>query len=107
MRLCGTDPVMNCEVIVVSRNQLGTINHTLLTMQALLQPLAFSLQPSSVLLMDSAVPDLSSRSNPVILAELLAPVPLFRLPFLGPHCSSLVEIKKHSKSLQKTLSRLV
>lgn len=106
---------LSCDVIVVSRNQLGTINHTLLTVQSLLNPTPrsdFSLQPSafslsSAVLMDSAAPDASSWSNAAILSELLAPIPLFRLPFFGPHCSSPVAIKKHSKGLRKTLSRLV
>ena len=107
-----------CDVLVVSRNQLGTINHTLLTVQALLNstprsplriphsagPSTFSL--SCVVLMDSGTRDASSRSNEPILAEFLAPVPLVCLPYLGIRCSSASAVKKNAKKFQKTLARL-
>src|SRR6516225_1680307 len=81
---------LNCEVIVVSRNKLGTINHTLLTLHALklshsasrlsahsaLRPHHSTLPtPNSALkvaLMDSKRPDQSAASNADILAELVA-----------------------------------
>ena len=107
-----------CDVLVVSRNQLGTINHTLLTVQSLLNPTphsplriphsaghsAFSL--SRVVLMDSSTRDASSRSNAPILAEFLAHVPLVCLPYLGIRCSSASAVKKNAKKFQKTLARL-
>lgn len=111
-----------CDVLVVARNQLGTINHTLLTIQSLLAPTAFfpfrtpdsfSLQPSAlslsskVLLMAPSAPDPSCRSNPAILAELLAPIPVLQLPFLGRNCTSTSALKKAAKKFHKTLARLV
>jgi dethiobiotin synthetase len=107
---------LNCEIIVVSRNKLGTINHTLLTVQALLnphppspnlrlRPSAFS--PSRVILMDSAAPDVASRSNAALLCELLAPIPLYRLPFLGPRSCAREAVKKNASKVGKVLARIV
>lgn len=102
-----------CDVVVVSRNQLGTINHTLLTVQALRPapaPLHLSARrPAPVVravaLMDAVSRDLSRRSNPAILSELLAPIPLVTVPFLGRNCERISAVKKNAKKLQKTLAR--
>jgi dethiobiotin synthetase len=98
---------LDCETIVVSRNQLGTINHTLLTIQAL--QIAFLGSPltqrsvlRSVVLMNFRTPDPSSFSNPRILAELLAPIPLFSLPFLpGRHTAKT--LTANSENLKSIL----
>jgi dethiobiotin synthase len=104
-----------CDVIVVSRNQLGTINHTLLTAQALTHFTAHSAlrTPHSVhsalklVLMNTASRDPSCRSNSAILVELLAPIPLIQLPFLGPRCCSIWSVKKNAKKFHKTLAHLL
>lgn len=96
---------LNCEVVVVSANRLGTINHTLLTMQALR---AFGQKRACrVVLMQSRRGDFSCRSNPHILRELLAPIPVISLPFLGRDGSSISGLKKNAKKFQKTLARLL
>jgi len=102
---------LDCEVIVVSRNQLGTINHTLLTVQALQNPAPhspFRLPASAVkvVLMDTRVSDPSCGSNASLLAELLAPISLVRLPFLGPRCCSAAAVRTNSKKSKKTLASL-
>jgi len=103
-------------VVVVARNQLGTINHTLLTVQALKERFAgkrrshftpHSSLLSSIILMNPARPDLSSRSNPQILTELLAPVPLISIPFLGQNPLKKAAIERISKKLKKTLARIL
>ncbi len=120
---------LGCDVLVVSRNQLGTINHTLLTVQALLHPaphLTLSASGSKppagrtahpalriphsalkVLLMEVSRPDVSSRSNPVMLTAALEPIPLLRLSFLGRRCMSVSALKKAANKLQKILAQLV
>lgn len=99
---------LNCDVVVVTANRLGTINHTLLTMQALR---AFcpggQRRACRVILMHSRGGDFSCRSNPRILQELLAPIPLISLPFLGRDGSSISGLKKNAKKFQKTLARLL
>ncbi|HWY74158.1 MAG TPA: dethiobiotin synthase [Verrucomicrobiae bacterium] len=71
---------LRSEVVVVARNLLGTINHSLLTVGALK---AIGNEPLALILMSSATRDLSSRSNQKVLADLLKPIPVMELPFLG------------------------
>src|SRR5216117_424746 len=55
---------LRCEVLVAARNQLGTINRTLLTVEALRRRRR---QPSRIVLMDQPVPDLSAQTNQKVL----------------------------------------
>lgn len=101
----GPSPALQAKGIVVSRNSLGTINHTLLTVQALRNA---DVSPSAigVVQMNTASPDSSSRSNPRILRELLAPVPLFSLPFLGPGLDA-VTLPPLAGRLRRTLGAVL
>jgi dethiobiotin synthetase len=98
---------LSCEVIVVARNQLGTINHTLLTAQSLGSLSPSGSPPIKVVLMDSASPDPSCATNAGILQEFLSPIPLVRLPFLGPRCSSVAAIKRHATRHRRILARVL
>ena len=112
---------LDCETIVVSRNQLGTINHTLLTVSALRHNLheTYSVPHANsalhttrpalpkVLLMNSRRPDPSSASNPRILTELIAPTRLFLLPFLGRNCHTAAAIKANARKFHKILAQLL
>jgi dethiobiotin synthetase len=113
---------LNCGVIVVSRNKLGTINHTLLTTQALLNPTLHSALRTSprrseakagphsalkVVLMDSSLPDVSSASNAHILAELLVPAPLVVVPFLGPRACRVATVRRQASRLKALLTRII
>src|SRR2546430_6062277 len=91
-------------VIVVARNCLGTVNHTLLTACAL-QPL--KLQGLKLVLMGRKHKDPSARSNPTILAELLPHCPIFSIPFLGKNPLQLEALKKSAKKIKKTLARIL
>lgn len=95
---------LDCEVIVVSRNRLGTINHTILTIAAL-QPIG--IKQLKTVIMASPQPDSSSRSNPRILAELLAPTPVFPLAFLGGNPLRLNALKKSEKKVKRTLAQIL
>jgi dethiobiotin synthetase len=103
-----------CDVIVVSRNKLGTINHTLLTVQAL-QVAGIRYSPRSsgapallnTVLMDHRVHDPSCASNAGILREILRPLPLIGVPFLGRHCCSADALKANQKKIKKTLARIL
>ncbi|HWV98281.1 MAG TPA: dethiobiotin synthase [Candidatus Acidoferrum sp.] len=109
---------LRCEVLVVARNRLGTINHTLLTVQALQTtalhaahvPQRASRPPPSrpkVVLMNPRTRDYSSSSNAAILTELLSPVPLLTLPFLGPRCCTPTAIKKSVPRAKETLEQIL
>lgn len=91
-------------VVVASRNKLGTLNHTLLTVSALR---GAAIRRMKVVLMGSAANDLAARSNPQILSELLEPTPLYCLPFLGKGVKRAAVIKKSSARLAATLARVL
>jgi dethiobiotin synthetase len=95
---------LRCKTIVVSRNQLGTINHTLLTVRALQN--AGINKPGTVLMTLSAA-DSSADSNGQILTELLAPSAVFRLPFLGANPARFRAQKNNRKIIQKTLAQIL
>jgi dethiobiotin synthetase len=71
---------LDCGVIVVARNKLGTLNHTLLTVRALPES---ANSRAVVLLMGQRRPDLSAGTNPRTLARLLQPVKVVTMPYLG------------------------
>jgi dethiobiotin synthetase len=77
---------LGCEVLVISQNKLGTINHTLLTVRCLTKLPALGEAGGvsiKVVLMNHGQTDKSCTQNGNILRELLAPVPLLEVPFLG------------------------
>jgi len=96
-----------CQVIVTSSNRLGTINHTLLTVAALQ---VIGIKQLSVVIMNPEAPQdstLDTRDNPGILAELLAPIPLHQIPFLGPKTLQPDTLKKTGKKIKKVLARIL
>jgi dethiobiotin synthetase len=98
---------LSCEVILVSANRLGTINHTLMSIRILR---AASVKQVKVALMDccddsNAKPD--TAHNGQILSELLAPMPVLRVPFLGRNASSPQLIRNSAKGLKRILSQTV
>ncbi len=93
-----------CEVVVVARNQLGTINHTLLTLDALR---TLENKACKVVLMSPNHADVSARSNGGILAELLAPTPVFPVGFLGRNPLRLEALERIRKKMQNTLARIL
>lgn len=95
---------LSCEVIVVARNSLGTINHTLLTAAALQH---IDMKGLTTVLMDPRKPDLSVAYNLRILADLLAPEPVFSLGFLGPNPLRLRAVKENVKKCKKSLARIL
>lgn len=122
---------LDCEVLLVSANRLGTINHTWLSVEALrnvsrhrsnpragtgprtVRPLVASSKPrihrvpSKIVLMNTEGRDASKSSNAEVLTHVLAPSPVFTLPFLGPRASSLEAIRKNAKKFKKTLARIL
>jgi dethiobiotin synthetase len=92
---------LECEVVIVSRNKLGTINHTLLTVDAVKR-----LQPKklSVLLMERGTKDASSRTNLGILHELVSPIRVVAYPFLGQRRMGLRVFRGSAKILKKVLA---
>ena len=94
---------LNCEVVVVARNKLGTINHTLLTTQTLQRA---GNRKLSVALMDCKTKDVSAGSNYRTLAELLAPIQVHSIPFLRSSSRTAAAVKKNAAILARLLTRV-
>jgi len=95
---------LGCETIVVSRDRLGTLNHTLLTVGALQHA---GIARVKIVLMSAPKADSSAGSNGLILSELLAPIAVFTVPFLGRNPARLEAIKTAEKKVKKTLARIL
>jgi dethiobiotin synthetase len=95
---------LDCEVIIVARNRLGTINHTLLTVDALQH---IGIQWFKAVLMSSLEDDFSSGSNGQMLAELLAPTPVFPVGCLGRNPLRFEALKKSQKKIERTLAQIM
>jgi dethiobiotin synthetase len=94
---------LRCEIVVVARNRLGTLNHTLLTVGALR---AAGLKPAAVILMSGATNDLSVRTNQAVLGKLLKGIPLLPIPYLGRNAVRLRRVKKGAQKEKKALAGL-
>lgn len=92
---------LDCEVIVVSRNRLGTINHTLLSVSALKN---LGIKPIAIALMSVNNTDPSCATNEKILTEFLAPVPVRAVKFLGKNANKIRALQKNYKKIKKTLA---
>ena len=92
-----------CDVVIVARNKLGTINHTLLTVEALQRRGAKRI---GIVLMDQRTQDFSAGFNAATLQALTAPAEVFAVPFLGNNASDPGGLKKTVQKLKKTLARL-
>jgi dethiobiotin synthetase len=97
---------LRSEVLLVSANRLGTINHTLLSLRALK---AAGL-PCRVVLMDVSelsIRDSSTSANGRILREFLDGTTLFPLPFLGHRCELPDPIRASSIRLSRQLRAIL
>ena len=92
---------LNCGVIVVARNQLGTINHTLLTVNALKH---FDVKKITVVLMGARKKDASVEKNGEVLREVLKGTKVVEVEFLGKKANEIGVLKKTVKKLKKTLA---
>jgi dethiobiotin synthetase len=95
---------LKCEVVIVARNRLGTINHTLLTVES-----AKRLRPRKmkVVLMGCGERDESTATNSKILRELLARISIVDYPFLGKKPASFHRFQRDRKILEKVLARVL
>ena len=57
--------------------------------------------------MSSLQGDSSAGSNRLILSELLAPIDVFAVPFLGRNPARFEAIKTSEKKVKKTLARIL
>jgi dethiobiotin synthetase len=96
---------LKCDVVVVCRNKLGTINHTLLTLKAL-KTLGIAAKKTKVVMMDGGKKDASFESNLSVLDKLAPPISKFAVPFLGKKVMKKKTIEQKSKELAKILEKI-
>jgi dethiobiotin synthetase len=94
---------LRCAVIVVSRNKLGTINHTCLTVKVLKN---LGKMPLNVILMEQKRGDLAARTNKQAMEEMLKGMQVVSVPFLGANPKRVGRIKAAAKQLKPRLSPL-
>jgi dethiobiotin synthetase len=95
---------LNCQTIIVSRNSLGTINHTLLTVEAMR---SVAVKQLEIVLMRAEKPDPSSPTNEKLLRQRLGEILIFSLPKLKFQRISPREIENSATFLKKVLARLL
>lgn len=94
---------LHCKVIVVGRNRLGTINHTLLTVNTLKQS---GLRDITVVLMDSKRLDVSSLTNVTVIRGILD-LPIWRIPFLTNKYKGFLMVEDRCKKIKKVLAQIL
>lgn len=91
----------NAPAILVAKNKLGTINHTILNLKYFKK---CDVKCRCVVLMNEAKPDLSSNSNREIIADFSGKIEVFEIPFLRDITSEICQEKKVAKKLKKILA---
>jgi dethiobiotin synthetase len=95
---------LHCEVILVSCNRLGTINHTLLSLEALRSG---DCGPVKIAVMDPQRVDFSARSNLNVLRELCHPTSVISVPYIGRNALRPAACDRNAKKLKKTLASIL
>ena len=92
---------LDCNVVIVAQNKLGVINHALLNSRMLA---LYGVNRIKIVLVDCKQRDLSARTNAKVLAELLSPMRVIGLPFLGVRANTASAVKINCKKNKKTLA---
>ena len=91
-------------VLLVARNKLGTINHTMLSIHALKTHLSMRLV---VIMMGRGKRDLSSRSNRNTLLHFISPIEVLSVPFMGKNPLNPDVIHANGKKMKKILAAIL
>jgi dethiobiotin synthetase len=95
---------LRCQTIIVARNRLGVINHTLLTVESLQETAQENL---AVVLMGVKNPDLSATSNPEMLRKRMPGINIFSIPNLDFSEGKRDKLKINALFLKKTLAQIL
>jgi dethiobiotin synthetase len=96
---------LRAKAILVSRNKLGTLNHTFLSISALQD---VGCKEIATVLVDGVRKDFSCVSNFTILKQFLSPGAVYRLPFFRQNLASrrvIFDLAKKNKKLLAALAR--
>ena len=94
---------LKAPVILTAKNKLGAINHALLSIKILKK---YSLKCISIVLMNEAKSDLSSKSNCEIIAEYSGEIEVLEIPFLRDINPEICQEKKVAKKIKKILAQI-
>jgi dethiobiotin synthetase len=92
---------LKCPVVIVSPNRLGTLNHTLLTVDALHRR---RIRRQMAVMMNQPRPDASASTNMQILQQKHPLLEALRLPYLGKKAAQIGELKKNARKLKKAIA---
>ena len=95
---------LDCPTLVVARNRLGTINHTLLTVKALQ---AIGIKRVRIVMVGDKKADISAVSNPKIVKKMAGLGPVFVVPDLGFGASAAGTVKINAIFLKIVLARIL
>lgn len=91
------------DVVVVAKNKLGTLNHTLLTVEALRRR---GIHRIKVVFSEEKSPDISARQNPDWVAKHLGNIGVYSIPYLRGQAGYGLGLMRGSLFLKKTLARI-
>ena len=94
---------LKCETIVVARNKLGTINHTLLSIEALRKR---GVDRIKVVLNEEKTKDDSVKSNAMTIAQTAGNISVLSLRNFGNEAAFPGAVKTIAKKSKKTLARI-
>jgi dethiobiotin synthetase len=95
---------LSCQTIIVARNRLGVINHTLLAAQSIQ---AAGQEKLAIVLMNLKYPDLSAASNFRLLRQRLSGANIFSIPNLDFSEGKYGKVIKNALFLKKTLAQIL
>ncbi len=95
---------LQADVCIVAANKLGTINHTCLTARTV-APFA---KKSLTVTLSRTGPksDASMATNKAIITEMLSPLPVWSLPYVGSRASSAPSIERNARRLSPVWAAL-
>ncbi len=92
---------LDCQVVIAGQNKLGVINHTLLTSGMLA---LYGVNRIKIVLAECKPRDWSARTNAKVLAEMLWPMKVIGLPFLGVRANTANAVRINCNKIKKTLA---
>ena len=95
---------LKCEVLIVAKNELGTLNHTFLTLEALRNR---RVRHIKVVLMEQSNPDPSSKTNLSTIRKIAENIGVYSLSHFKRRGSFGAWISAHHKKNKKTLARIM
>ena len=95
---------LECHVVIVARNRLGTINHTLLSVSSLKDS---AVERLAIVLMGQKKVDISARSNQKFFRKFLRPSQVFAVPFLNKISTGSKTVAESGKKIKKTLAAII